>query len=65
MDSKKFEDIIKQPPKVIEEYLTADNVRADSNLDSFYKYKDPMSNGFKLTLEFSDFGNIKEIQEVK
>ena len=25
MDNKKFEDIIKQPPKVIEEYLTAYN----------------------------------------
>ena len=39
--------------------------KIEYKLDSFYKYKDPMSNGFRLTAEFSDFGNIKEIEEVK
>ena len=39
--------------------------KIEYNLSSFYKYKDPSSNGFSLKLEFSDFGNIKEIEEVK
>ncbi len=39
--------------------------KIEYNLDSFYKYKDPSSTGFRLSLEFSDFGNIKEIEEVK
>lgn len=39
--------------------------KIEYNLDSFINYKNPNSHILKLNLEFSDFGNIKEIQEPK
>ena len=39
--------------------------KIEYNLDSFIKYQNPNSSMLRLNLEFSDFGNIKEIQEPK
>ena len=62
-------NIIDIEDPVNEVVITMDNnyyvEKIEYKLDSFIKYQNPISHEFKLNLEFSEFGNIKEIQEPK